>query len=124
MTPIGAPAVRAVMIFAEDPRAAATWYAAALGGGELTVLPGPAGEFVLFMLGELEVGFHPADPQKNPPGGSPVVYWAVSSLSQARCALLAAGASPHRGPLVVDSGRSICQLRDPFGGIFGLDGPP
>jgi hypothetical protein len=100
MTPIGSPAVRAVMIFAEDPRAAA------LGGGEL------------------EVGFHPADPQKNPPGGSPVVYWAVSSLSQARCALLAAGASPHRGPLVVDSGRSICQLRDPFGGIFGLDGPP
>jgi hypothetical protein len=29
---------------------------------------------------------------------------------------------PHRGPLGIPGGRRICQLRDPFGTIWGLDG--
>jgi hypothetical protein len=29
----------------------------------------------------------------------------------------------HRGPLAIDATRSIAQLVDPFGNVFGLDGP-
>lgn len=60
----------------------------------------------------------------NPVGGSPVAYWSVQRLSRTRDELICAGATPHRGPLVVDDGRTICQLRDPFGNVLGLDGPP
>jgi len=112
------------MVFAEDTHAAAAWWAAAFGATRLEVEEHPQGDFVSFEVGGVEVGFHAADPEKNPVGGSHVVYWSVQSLSRAREDLIGTGATPHRGPLVVDDGRSICQLRDPFGNVFGLDGPP
>ncbi|WP_197078931.1 VOC family protein [Dermacoccus sp. PE3] len=49
---------------------------------------------------------------------------ATGDLRTHREALLDAGAEHHRGPLTIGGGRSICQLVDPFGGVFGLDGPP
>jgi predicted enzyme related to lactoylglutathione lyase len=52
------------------------------------------------------------------------MYWSVSSVGSAREQLLERGATPHRGPIEVEHRRSICQLRDPYGNIFGLDGPP
>lgn len=75
------------------------------------------------MLGGVELGFHPADDTRNPRGGSPVVYWAVESVDTTRTALLDRGCTHHRGPLDIDDGRRICQLVDPFGTVFGLDGP-
>jgi len=72
----------------------------------------------------IEFAVHVADPKKNPLGGSPVVYWSVSSVGSACEQLLERGATPHRGPIEVEHRRSICQLRDPYDNIFGLDGPP
>ena len=112
------------MVFAEDTHAAAVWWAAAFGVNRLDVEEHPQGDYSSFDVGGVEIGFHTADPAKNPVGGSPVVYWSVRSLSRAREELIGAGATPHRGPLVVDDRRTICQLRDPFGNVFGLDGPP
>jgi predicted enzyme related to lactoylglutathione lyase len=86
------------------------------------VEPYPQGDFVSFDASGVELGFHVADPAKNPVGGSPVVYFAVTSVASARERLLALGATHHRGPLEVNAERSVCQLRDPFGNIFGLDG--
>ena len=40
-----------------------------------------------------------------------------------RALLFEAGCTYHRGPLRIDAGRQICQLIDPFGMTFGLDGP-
>ena len=51
------------------------------------------------------------------------MYWAVPNLDATRAALLTAGAVHHRGPLQIAQGRRICQLKDPFGVIVGLDGP-
>jgi hypothetical protein len=36
--------------------------------------------------------------------------------------MLRAGCESWRGPLRLSPERRICQLRDPFGNIFGLDG--
>ena len=116
--------VRAVLMFAEDTHAVANWWAAAFGVEHVEVVQDPEGDFVSFETHGVELGIHPADEQKNPVGGSPVVYWSVPSVAAAREELLKLGATPHRGPLAVDPGRSICQLLDPFGNIFGLDGPP
>jgi predicted enzyme related to lactoylglutathione lyase len=116
--------VRAVMLFADDTHAVAEWWAAAFGAVGVTVTEDPQGDYVEFEVDGLEIGVHPADPERNPVGGSPVVYWSVASVESVRERLLRAGATPHRGPLAISESRSVCQLRDPYGNVFGLDGPP
>lgn len=74
-------------------------------------------------LDGLEFGFHPASPKANAHGRSTVPYWSVEDLDTERKHLLEAGCTHHRGPLDVEPGRRICQLIDPFGTVFGLDGP-
>ncbi|MEU0937108.1 MULTISPECIES: VOC family protein [unclassified Embleya] len=114
--------VRTVMVFAGDPRASARWWA--------EVLDVPArfdideeSVYAWVDIAGVELGFHPADPARNPPGGSTVPYWGVADLDAIRDRLLAAGCVHHRGPLVIEPGRRICQLVDPFGFVFGLEGP-
>ena len=112
------------MVFADDTRAVAAWWAAAFGAEQVHVEEHAQGPFVFFKIRDIEFGAHVADPKKNPLGGSPVVYWSVSSVGSAREQLLERGATPHREPTEVEDRRSIRQLRDPYGNIFGLDGPP
>ena len=111
--------VRAVMVFVTEPHEAAAWWSSVTG-----IPARQSGEFAWLGLADgLELGFHPVDDARNPRGGSPVVYWAVSDLLAARDALLRAGAEQHRGPLEVAPGRWICQVKDPFDVVVGLDGP-
>lgn len=110
--------VRAVMAFVDEPELAARWWSELLGL-EHEVEDG----FAWVDVEGVELGFHPADDERNPRGASPVVYWRVDDLDAARARLLAAGCEHWRGPLEVGPARRICQLRDPFGTIVGLDGP-
>ena len=108
------------MFFADDPEACGRWWAGQLlDRAEIRV----EGGYCWFDVGGVEVGFHPADAERNPRGGSPVVYWAATDVLAQRQAFLDDGCTPHRGPLDIEPGRRICQLMDPFGNIFGLDGP-
>ncbi len=112
--------VKAVMFFVSDPEQACTWWARQLTPEADCRHDGP---FWWFEEGEVEVGFHPEDLEHNPQGHSTVIYWCVDDLDTRRQQLIDAGCVPHRGPLVVGQGRKICQLIDPFGNCFGLDGP-
>jgi predicted enzyme related to lactoylglutathione lyase len=109
------------MIFAEDPRVVASWWADPLEcpNDRVSFEDG----FVWFDVGNIEFGFHPTDAEKNSIGGSPVVYLRVEEHSTAVARAESKGARLHRGPLVIDARRSIAQLIDPFGNVFGLDGP-
>ena len=118
---VTAALIRAVMFFAADPSACCHWWAEHLGNAATTHLE--AGGFCWFEASGVEIGFHPADEERNPTGGSPVVYWVTDNVDTRRHELLHAGCSPYRGPLNIEPGRRICQLIDPFGNIFGLDGP-
>ena len=115
--------VRAVMVFVDDPIAVASWYAPLFGDPPIQTMPTEGPDFAWFEADGLELAFHPADSVLNPLGRSVVAYWPVASVNQVRAALLVRGATHHRGPLVLDATRSICQLVDPFGNVFGLDGP-
>ena len=115
--------VRAVMVFVDDPKAVASWYAPLFGDPPIRTIPTEGTDFAWFEADGVELAFHPTDSGLNPAGRSVVAYWPVTSVNQVRSALLARGAIHHRGPLVVDATRSICQLIDPFGNVFGLDGP-
>jgi predicted enzyme related to lactoylglutathione lyase len=113
--------IRTVMFFCEIPSQVALWWAGLLSvqADTLTEEDG----FVWFVAGGTEYGFHPADPERNPLGGTPVVYLATTDLRDAMSRAITMGATRHRGPLVVTSERSIAQLVDPFGNVFGVDGP-
>lgn len=107
------------MMFIEDPRAAASWWAALLEVGDDSIHVD--GDFVRFTADRVEFGFHPADDERNPRAGSPVPYLLASDLAGDMARAIQCGATLHRGPLDVDPGRTICQLVDPFGTVFGID---
>ena len=110
-----------MMIFAQEPGVVAQWWA------DLLECPVDRVAFVdgfaWFDVGDIEFGFHLADASKNPVSGSPVVHLRVEDLAAASARAESKGARLHRGPLAVESSRSITQLVDPFGNVFGLDGP-
>ncbi len=108
------------MIFAEEPNAVAYWWADLLAC-PLDRVSFEDG-FARFDVGDTEFGFHPADAGKNPVGGSPVVYLRVEDHVAAVARAESKGARLHRGPLAIGASRSIAQLVDPFGNVFGLDG--
>ena len=113
--------VRSVMIFAQEPEVVAKWWAELLEYpiDRVSLEEG----FVWFDVGDTEFGFHSADAGKNPVGGSPVVYLRVDDHAAAIARAESKGARLHRGPLAIGAARSIAQLIDPFGNVFGLDGP-
>jgi hypothetical protein len=109
------------MIFAHEPMLVASWWA------DLLECPiervSTEDGHVWFDVGDIEFGFHLSDTEKNPVGGSPVVYLRVEDHGTAVARAESKGARMHRGPLAIDATRSIAQLVDPFGNVFGLDGP-
>lgn len=114
--------VRIVMVFTTAPEASARWWGELLDVPVKTDVSDSGAVYAWVESGGVELGFHPADDERNPRGGSPVVYWGVDDVDQARARLLAAGCEPHRGPLTIESGRRIAQVRDPFGTIVGIEG--
>jgi uncharacterized glyoxalase superfamily protein PhnB len=117
--------VAQIVVFVDEPLVAARFWGDVLeaphrlaDGGALVELP------------FAELYFHPNDDErapsgevKNPWGSSTVVYLAVNDFDASRERLIAAGCVPWRGPIEIDGGRRICQLRDPFATVWGLDGP-
>ena len=115
---LGIHGVRAVMVFSADPDASSRWWADIMG-----VPTHAEGRFRwIDVPGGVELGFHPADTAKNPPGASTVPYWRVDSLHATVQRVTGAGGTLHRGPLDIEDGRRICQVRDPFGLVMGFDG--
>ena len=113
--------IKAVMYFCEIPSQVALWWAELLSVQSDTLTEDDG--FFWFTAGGTEFGFHPADSERNPPGATPVVYPATTDLKGAMGRAITMGATRHRGPLVVSSERSIAQLVDPLGNVFGVDGP-
>lgn len=116
-------AVSTVMIFADDPELSARWWGELLGAPVKLDVSGTGAVYAWVEVSGVELGFHPADDERNPRGGSPVVYWQVDNVDETRSRLLAAGCEHHRGPLTIEPGRRIAQVTDPFGTIVGIDGP-
>ncbi|MEJ5946370.1 VOC family protein [Pseudokineococcus basanitobsidens] len=115
--PLRLSGVRAVMVFCDDPVASCAWWA-----GLVHLTPRREGAFAWVDLpGGVELGFHLADADKNPSGASTVPYWSVHDLDVALTTLTSAGARLLRGPLEVEPGRRIAQVRDPYGAVMGID---
>ncbi|SEB41877.1 VOC family protein [Rhodococcus jostii] len=113
--------VPSIMMFVKQPWDVANWYSQWLNLGAIEQIPG--GDSVLLSDGSFEAVFHAADAAKNPWGRSTVIYWASENISADIETLHRAGATLHRGPLTIAPRRTICQMLDPWGNAFGLEGP-
>lgn len=105
------------MFFVDEVERAVEWYMQILAGNvDRSGLP-------TVVVGDVQLGFHPAD-WKTPPGvGGTVPYCGVDSLDAVAKKFVDGGATVYRGPLEIEDGRRIGQIRDPFGNVFGLIGP-
>jgi hypothetical protein len=89
------------MVFAVDPEKSARWWAGVLDAQVQLDVAKDGSVYAWFDLHGIEYGFHPADDERNPRGGSPVVYWAVDNLTAERDRLLHPAPRPaprRRGP--------------------------
>lgn len=90
--------VRTVMVFADDPERSARWWASVLGT-EVHIDVDGASVYAWLEVGDIELGFHPADPVNNPPRASPVVAPAANALR------------PHDGLVGRDEPEASAQTR-------------
>jgi predicted enzyme related to lactoylglutathione lyase len=113
--------VAAVMVPVGDVEEALTWYLKAFPSAVKSVVPESG--FPFLQVGEVQLEFVPADEKVASGAAGSVVYWRVDELSGALRRLLDLGATLYRGPMPIEAGLGMCQVRDPWGNCIGLRGP-
>lgn len=110
---------------ADDPVAAADWYAVILGEPPYFRRDDDAGQaaYVEFRIGdsshELGILRRAYAPWGGVTGGT-IAYWAVDDVRAAFDALLAAGATAHEPPIERGPGYVTASVVDPFGNLLGV----
>lgn len=120
--------IATVNIWADDPEAAAAWYAELFGVEPYFRRPGPAGTavYVEFRVGDHQQEWGIVDSRFRPPAlaagaGGAVVHWHVDDLEATVSWLLERGATelqpitPHG-----DTGFVAASVVDPFGNVLGV----
>jgi predicted enzyme related to lactoylglutathione lyase len=110
---------------ADDPAAAADWYAKLLGEAPYFRRDDETGEaaYIEFRIGDYSHELGILNRKFAPWGsvaGGVVTYWAVDDVQAAYDALLAAGATPHVPPIERGPGYVPASVIDPFGNILGV----
>lgn len=120
--------IATVNIWADDPDAAATWYAEIFGVEPYFRRPGPAGAsvYVEFRVGDHQHEWGIVDSRYRPPAlaagaGGAVVHWHVDDLEATVSRLLEKGATELQ-PITRhgDSGFVAASVVDPFGNVLGV----
>ncbi|MEZ4742942.1 MAG: VOC family protein [Bdellovibrionota bacterium] len=111
--------IHANYLFVSDVKKSSSWYSKVLD------LPLAIEEdnFALIKISDNELCFHLADYKTPALSGGSVTYWRVEDLVNAMQHFTKFGAKIYRGPISIDdSNEGICQIKDPFGSIIGLQG--
>ena len=107
-----------VLLFVDDIKSSSDWY-------KVFMRQEPAeqtSEFASFDVGGTFLNFHRADAKSPVSTGGSVSYWLVDDLNKTIEAAIRLGGQIYRGPLYVPEVRgTICQIKDPFGNIIGLE---
>ncbi len=108
-----------ILYFVEDRQAAADWYAQLLNLPIINLgMPG----ILIIRVGSQDIFFHQADAKTTPGVAGQVAYWRVDDLETAVAHAHNLGATTYRAPIRRIDNLFMCQLKDPFGNVFGLIG--
>lgn len=79
-------------------------------------------DFASFQFGAIFFNLHLADEALSPVStGGTVVYFCVQKIDEWIERALSLGAEIWRGPITIEEGWTLIQLKDPFGNVIGLE---
>lgn len=113
--------IAAVLVHVGDVEAGLAWYQRAFPEAVRTRLD--EFDFEFLQLGSVCLEIVPADAQVGSGPFGSVVYWTVDDFDAALAHVEKLGATLYRGPLAIQDGLAMCQVRDPWGNCIGLRGP-
>lgn len=113
--------IAAIMVHVPNVAEGLDWYEKAFPDSVRTRIESPDFEFLLVNGVRIEVV--PADEKVGAGPAGSVVYWSVANLRQALVHFNFLGGALYRGPMKIEEGLSMCQVRDPWGNCIGLRGP-
>ncbi|RYD41717.1 MAG: glyoxalase/bleomycin resistance/dioxygenase family protein [Verrucomicrobiaceae bacterium] len=73
-------------------------------------------------IGDVMLEIVPADKKVASGAAGSVVYWRVEHFEAAVAHFESLGAPLYRGPLAIENGQQMGQVRDPWGNCIGLRG--
>lgn len=110
-----------VLLHVADWRVATDWYAQVFPSA-IRVLP-ETDDYGHLDVGGVTLEIVNADDKVSCGAAGSVVYWAVADLNSEIARLNALGARLYRGPLDLEDGSRMCQMRDHWGNCIGLRQP-
>jgi predicted enzyme related to lactoylglutathione lyase len=113
------PKIDGVMFIVEEPSVAREWYSN-LFNTDARYLE--AFDFWYLDVGGFVVEFLKADRKSQPGVHGQVCYWLVESFDSFVEKATGLGATFYRGPIDIEQGQRMAQLRDPFGNVIGIRG--
>ena len=112
--------VAAVMVHVPSVSEGLAWYERAFPSAKRAFVSNPDFEFL--SLGDIRIEVVAADDKVATGAAGSVVYWLVHDFEATLTHLLQLGAVIYRGPLNIEGGQRMCQVRDPWGNCLGLRG--
>lgn len=113
--------IAAVLIHVSDVQAGLAWYEHAFPQAGRRGIESP--DFECLAIGDVTIELVQADAKVGSGAAGSVVYWRVADFDRALEHFERAGATLYRGPMAIEGGRRMCQVRDPWGNSIGLRGP-
>jgi predicted enzyme related to lactoylglutathione lyase len=113
--------IAAVLVHVPDCQAGLDWYQAVFLNARRVRIESE--DFELLELDGVQLEIVPSDEKVSSGAAGTVVYWRVEDLNAALEHFKGLGASLYRGPIEIENGLSMCQVRDPWGNCIGLRGP-
>ncbi|KAA0947665.1 MULTISPECIES: VOC family protein [unclassified Pseudomonas] len=113
--------ILSILIHTPNWRVATEWYAAAFPAA--TRVYHEPDDFGHLDMDGVAIEIVNADNKVASGAAGSVVYWRVVDIQQEVQRLVALGATLYRGPMTIEDGHWICQVRDPWGNCIGLRQP-
>ena len=110
----------AVMVHVPDQAAGFAWYRNAFPEAKLGRVE--EHDFEYLQVGEMRIEVVAADEKVSSGAAGSVIYWQVQDMDLWVQHLLACGAVLYRGPMNIEHGLRMCQVRDPWGNCIGIRG--
>mgnify|MGYP002777733262 CR=1 FL=1 len=114
--------VQAIFYFVNDVVASAQWYSQLLNLPVKYFYVENEVRGASIDINGVEIFFHLTDEKMRSGNAGQVAYWRVDKFEQAVDYAKQHGAKLYRGPLVIEEQQAICQMWDPFGNLFGMQG--
>jgi uncharacterized protein len=118
---IQAGPIAAVMVHVSDIAAAAAWYMRVFPDAVRSTIR--TADVECLSIGGVLLELVRADDKVSSGASGTVVYWQVADFEATRLRFQDLGAALYRGPMRIEEGLSMCQVRDPWGNCLGLRGP-